>query len=30
MMKWFFKRDDTKDDQVIRRFLQLMASRITF
>jgi len=30
MMKWFFKRDDMKDDQVIRRFLQLMASRITF
>jgi len=30
MMKWFFKRDDVKDDQVIRRFLQLMASRITF
>lgn len=29
MMKWFFKRDDVKDDQVIRRFLQLMASRVT-
>ncbi len=30
MMKWIFKRDDTQDDQVIRRFLQLMASRVTF
>jgi hypothetical protein len=29
MIKWFFRRDEAKDDQVIRRFLQLMAIRIT-